>query len=166
VMHERSIPDLITLGESATLEFKSTLQWDVIQNQVNKDLRLSVLKTVAAFLNSEGGTLIIGVEDNGAVFGLGRDLPLVKGKTLDGFEQTLMNLVSHHVGPEFSRLIKVRFADLNGKQVCAVDVDKAAEPAFTEGPRGKEFYVRVGNTTRVLDAEETHRYIQMNWEGS
>ena len=164
VMHERSIADLITLGESATLEFKSTLQWDVIQNQANKELRFSVLKTIAAFLNSEGGTLIIGVEDNGATFGLERDLALVKGKSLDGFEQTLMNLLSQHIGPEFARLIKVRFEALDGKQVCGVDVDKAADPAFMEGPRGKEFYARVGNTTRALDAEETHRYIQTNWE--
>jgi hypothetical protein len=164
VMYERSIADLITLGESATLEFKSTLQWDIVQNQLNKALRFSVLKTITAFLNSEGGTLIIGVEDNGAVFGLERDLAQVKGHTLDGFEQTLMNLISSHIGPEFSRLIKVRYEELDGMHVCAVDVEKAIEPAFMEGPRGKEFYIRAGNTTRALDAEEMHRYIQMNWE--
>jgi hypothetical protein len=108
--------------------------------------------------------LIIGVEDNGAVFGLERDLAQVKGHTLDGFEQTLMNLISSHIGPEFSRLIKVRYEELDGMHVCAVDVEKAIEPAFMEGPRGKEFYIRAGNTTRALDAEEMHRYIQMNWE--
>jgi hypothetical protein len=164
IMHERSIADLITLGESATLEFKSTLQWDVIQNQLNKTLRFSVLKTIAAFLNSQGGTLIIGVEDNGAIFGLERDLALVKNKSLDGFEQTLMSLISQYIGPEFARFIKVRFETLEGQPVCAVDVDKTANPAFMEGPRGKVFYVRMGNTTRALDAEETHNYIQMNWE--
>lgn len=87
VMHERSIRDLIALGESATLEFKSTLQWDVIQGKLNKELRFSVLKTIAAFLNSAGGTLIIGVDDSGGIVGLGRDLQLVKNNSLDGFEQ-------------------------------------------------------------------------------
>ncbi|KAA3658654.1 MAG: hypothetical protein DWQ04_24460 [Chloroflexi bacterium] len=164
VMHERSISDLIKLGEGITLEFKSTLQWDVIQNQINKNLRYSCLKTITAFLNSQGGTLIIGVEDDGNVLGLQRDLTLVKNKSLDGFEQTLMTFVSTHIGAEYAPYIAVRFEDLEGQQVCAVDVDKAAAPAFMTGNKGKEFFVRLGNTTRSLDAEETHSYIQMNWE--
>ena len=164
VMRERSIADLIKLGESTTLEFKSTLQWDVIQNQQNTGLRFSSLKTIAAFLNSDGGTLIIGVEDDGTVCGLQRDLDLVKDKALDGFEQTLMNLISSHIGPEIARQIKIRFEELDGRHVCAVNVDKAAEPVFMEGPRGKEFYVRLGNTTRALDAEEMHTYLRSNWE--
>jgi hypothetical protein len=163
-MHERSIVDLIPLGESATLEFKSTLQWDVIQNQINKALRFSVLKTIAAFLNSAGGTLIIGVEDNGAIFGLGRDLKTVKGRSLDGFEQLLSSLISDRIGVEFASFIKIRFEQLDGENICAVDVEQAPEPAFMAGPRGKEFFVRHSNTTRSLDLEETHRYIQMNWE--
>lgn len=164
VMHEHSIADLIKLGESATLEFKSTLQWDVTQNQVNKALRFSVLKTIAAFLNSEGGTLIIGVEDNGAVCGLGRDLRTVHRQSLDGFEQLLNNLISDRIGVEFARFIKIRFEQLEGESVCAVDVEKAPEPAFMDGLRGKEFFVRHGNTTRALNPEEMHRYVQMNWE--
>jgi len=164
VMHKRSIADLIELGESATLEFKCTLQWDMTQNQVNKALRFSVLKTIAAFLNSEGGTLIIGVEDNGTVFGLGRDLKTVHRQSLDGFEQLLNNLISDRIGVEFARFIKIRFEQLEGESVCAVDVEKAPEPAFMDGPRGKEFFVRHGNTTRALNPEEMHRYVQMNWE--
>jgi hypothetical protein len=164
VMHERSVPELITLGESATLEFKSTLQWDVIQNRVNKDLRFSILKTIAAFLNSAGGTLIIGVEDNGTVFGLGRDLKTVKGHSLDGYEQLLSSLIGDRIGTEYAPFVKIRFEQLNGESVCAVDVEQAQEPAFIDGPRGTEFYIRHSNTTRALDPEETHRYVQMNWE--
>jgi len=164
VMHERPIGDLISLGESATLEFKSTLQWDVIRGQINKELRFSVLKTIAAFLNSAGGTLIIGVEDNGGILGLGRDLQLVTGKSLDGFEQLLTRLIGDHIGVEYARFIKTRFEKLNGESVCAMDVEQAPEPAFVDSPRGKEFFVRHGNTTRALDTEEAHRYIQMNWE--
>jgi predicted HTH transcriptional regulator len=164
VMHERSVPELITLGESATLEFKSTLQWDVIQNRVNKDLRFSILKTIAAFLNSAGGTLIIGVEDNGTVFGLGRDLQTVKGHSLDGYEQLLSSLIGDRIGTEYAPFVKIRFEQLNGESVCAVDVEQAQEPAFIDGPRGTEFYIRHSNTTRALDPEETHRYVQMNWE--
>jgi len=164
VMHERSIAELIQLGESATLEFKSTLQWDVIQNQLNKNLRFSSLKTIAAFLNSAGGTLIIGVEDNGAVFGLENDLKLVKDHSLDGFEQVLCNLTAARIGVEFARFIHIRFEEIDDRRVCAVDVGPAPLPVFTDGPRGKEFYARHGNTTRALDPEEMHNYIQTNWQ--
>ena len=65
---ERPITELIKFGESVNLECKSTLQWDTIKNQYNKDLRHPALKTIAAFLNTEGGTLLIGVEDDGSIY--------------------------------------------------------------------------------------------------
>jgi predicted HTH transcriptional regulator len=163
VVHERAIGELVSLGESATLEFKSTLQWDVVRGQVNRDLRFSVLKTIAAFLNSAGGTLVIGVEDDGHVLGLEQDLKTLRNSR-DRFEQTLMNLVHEKIGGEFGPFIKIRFEQMDGQLVCVVDVDKAQLPAFMEGPRGKEFYTRLGNTTRTLDPEETVRYVQINWE--
>jgi predicted HTH transcriptional regulator len=151
------------LGESATLEFKSTLQWDVVQERINKHLRHSVLKTIAAFLNSAGGTLIIGVEDNGHVFGLDKDLKTT-GKSLDKFQQLLTSLISDRIGPEYARFIKTRFESISGKTVCVIDTDRSPEPAFLKGRRGQEFHVRLGNTTRLLDAEETVDYVQTNWE--
>ena len=163
VVHARPISELIRLGESATLEFKSTLQWDVVQNRVNKDLRLSVLKTIAAFLNSGGGTLVIGVEDNGTLYGLSNDLKVMQG-SLDRFEQLLASLISGRIGAVYGPFINTRFEQLNGKAVCVIEVDKAPEPAFVETLKGKEFFVRMGNTTRFLDGEETVTYVQMNWE--
>jgi len=159
----RPITDLINLGESLTLEFKSTLQWDVVHNQINKGLRHSVLKTIAAFLNTEGGTLIIGISDTGDIYGLQNDL---KGldNSLDRFAQLLSSLISDHLGPQFSYLVKVRFEELNGKQMCLLEIDKAPEPVFLKGAQGKEFYVRVGNTSRLLDAEQTVSFVEMNWE--
>ncbi|MDR3468137.1 MAG: putative DNA binding domain-containing protein [Xanthobacteraceae bacterium] len=76
----RPIAELVKLGESAVLEFKSTLQWDVVLKQLNKGLRKSCLKTIAAFMNSEGGTLLIGVEDDGSILGLDKDLGLMARK--------------------------------------------------------------------------------------
>jgi hypothetical protein len=163
VVHERPIQEIITLGESATLEFKSTLQWDVIEKRVNKHLRFSSLKTVAAFLNSEGGTLVIGVEDDGNVIGLENDLSTMQG-SVDRFEQMLSEMIVYRIGPEFAGLVNIRFEHADGLVICAVDVDNAPLPAFMDGPKGKQFFIRVGNTTRALDPEETVSYIQMHWE--
>jgi len=164
ILHERPIEDLIAMGESATLEFKSTLQWDILQNNVSKELRHSVLRTIAAFLNSHGGTLIIGIEDNGNIYGLEKDLKTMDG-SIDRFCQLLTSLISEYIGPEYSAFFKIRFETMNGKSICVVEIDKAPVPAFLNSPQGnKEFHVRVGNTTRVLDTEESMNYIQMNWE--
>ncbi len=162
VTPERTADELRQLSESVKLEFKSTLRWDVVQEQVNRNLQFSVLKTIAAFMNSSGGTLVIGVEDDGSIYGLEQDLKTLKDST-DIFEQTLVNLVVQHIGAEFAALVEVRFEEVEGKQVCVVDVDPAGGPAYLHTPRGKELYVRFGNTSRSLDPQETVSYVETQW---
>lgn len=155
----RPISELIKLPESPQLEYKSTFQWDVKQNRKNEDLRLSVLKTIAAFLNCEGGTLIIGVEDNGNIFGLEKDLSLLSTGHLDQFEQTIMNLVCDRIGANFSKLLKTRFETIEGNDVCAIDVKKSTRPVFLKSSKGLEFYIRAGNTSRSLDIPDLYDHL-------
>jgi len=114
--HERPIGELIELGEGINLEFKSTLQWDVINDNINKNLRHSVLKTLCAFLNTEGGTLLVGVEDDGTTFGLSNDLKLLGG-SLDKFQQLIVSLIHENIGPQYSQFIKLRFESMNGENM-------------------------------------------------
>lgn len=160
---ELPLAEIIQLGESSGLEFKSTLQWDVVRGEQNKHLRHSVLKTIVAFLNSDGGTLVIGVEDDGNIFGLDSDLKILAGST-DKLLQLLAALVVDQIGAEYSAYINMGLASVDDTDVCVVRVDKGVEPAFLDGVKGKEFYVRVGNTSRALDPEETIRYTSMNWD--
>jgi hypothetical protein len=162
IVHERPITEIIKLGESATLEFKSTLQWDVIQNKLNPALRKQVLKTIAAFLNSSGGTLVIGVEDNGDFFGLANDLSTIQNST-DKFMNLVSTLITENIGAEFAPFIKIRIEPIDGKQVCVVDVYQAPQPAFLKSEKGTELYIRFGPTSRLLDTEEAVNYINMNW---
>jgi CheY-like chemotaxis protein len=157
----RPIGEIIQIRENFNIECKSTLQWDVRQERKNEDLRLSVLKTIAAFLNSEGGTLIIGVEDNGNIFGLEKDLSLLSKGNLDQFEQTIMNLICDRIGASFTHHVKVRFENIESKDVCAIDVRKSAKRALVKGNKttGLEFYIRVGNTTKSLDVPEIYDYL-------
>lgn len=161
-VRERQITDLVRLGESVNLEFKSTLRWDIIENQVNKSLQHSVLKTIAAFLNTDGGTLLIGVDDSGEIYGLKNDLKTLR-KSRDKFIQLLSSLINDHIGPAFAQFIKIHLEKVEKRYVCVVDVDKSSEPAFLKGVPGgiKEFYVRVGNTSRSLDPQETVSYVEM-----
>ncbi len=162
IVHERPITELIELGESATLEFKSTLQWDMVQNKQNNALRKQVLKTVGAFLNSSGGTLVVGVEDNGNILGLANDLATAQN-SFDKYMNLLSTLVTEEIGAEFAPFIKMRLEPIDGKHVCVVDVYQAPQPAFLKSEKGAELYIRFGPTSRLLDTEEAVKYINMNW---
>jgi hypothetical protein len=157
----RPVAELIEMGEGSNLEFKSTLQWDVVEDRQNKSLRDSVLKTIAAFMNSNGGSLLIGVEDSGQIFGLNKDLSIL-GDSQDRFFQLLSSLVADKIGPQYASLVSPQVEDIDGKKICVVKTSKSSEPAFLDGQRGREFFVRVGNTTRALDPEQTVNYIEIN----
>jgi hypothetical protein len=163
--HKRPVRELITLGESVTLEFKSTLQWDTIQNKQNTALRGSVLKTIAAFLNTEGGTLLIGVEDQGGILGIEYDLHL-SNDSEDSFSQLLNTIMFQQLGAGAVPYIRQRFEAVNGNRVCVIEVDRSPEPVFVKSEKGREFFIRVGNTTRALDAEETMKYVESRGFGS
>ena len=128
-----------------------------------KHLRSEVLGTIAAFLNSAGGTLLIGVEDEGNVCGLKNGLEIV-GNSQDKFEQLLVNLISTQIGAHVAPLIGLRFELINGETVCVVNVEGASSPAFLRDGSRVQFFTRFGSTSRLLDAEEATKYIQKDWE--
>jgi len=154
--------------EGRHLEFKSTLLWNIKAEQSDNKMRFAVLKTIAAFLNTEGGTLLIGVEDNGNIYGIEQDFSYVQKKpdrqNRDGFEGHLWDAIKSQIGIPFAQYIKLRFEQLEDKTVCAVDVLKAPEPAFLNSPKDKnrkDFYIRPGNQTESLDMEQMYRHLRM-----
>jgi DNA-binding NarL/FixJ family response regulator len=156
-MTESLVKKLIDQGESHHIEFKSSLQYDVRNGRGNNSLRKNVLKTIVAFLNSEGGTLLIGVEDNGNILGLDNDLSTFSEarRNIDNFEQHLTNLIKSHIGVNFVDDVQLRFEEEAGKTVCVVQVAKTTTPAFLDG----EFFARLNNQTNSLNAQETITYL-------
>ena len=161
---EITVEDYIRLGESPTIEFKSTLRWDLIQNKTNKALEKAIIKTIAGFLNSEGGTLLIGVSDDGNIVGIEKDLETLKKKNIDGLQQLLILLIKDYLGIEYSSYVKINFEEINGKKVCLVKIENSPQPVFVKEQNKKEFYIRAGNLTKLLDSEETYNYIQIHWQ--
>jgi predicted HTH transcriptional regulator len=152
------VADLIQLGESATLEFKSSFEWDMKQDKHVPQLSQTCVKSVAAFLNSSGGVLLVGVADDGSIVGLERDIALAHN-TLDGLQLKMMSKFTEYIGVEFAGLINIRFETLDGKTVAVIDVQKASKPAFI---KGNDFYLRVGNATHKLSTVEALAYINMH----
>lgn len=160
----QSLEEMLATGESPVLEFKSSLRWDLRTQQVNTELQKMVAKTVVGFMNFEGGVLLIGVADDGSVVGIENDLETLKRADRDGFEQALRQVLIDCLGAEFSQYVQVSFKEHNGHTVSLVRVEPSPKPVYLSEKGAKGFYIRAGNTTRPLDVQATHDYINMHWE--
>ena len=159
-----SIVDLIEEGESDELEFKSTLRWDTKESRINKSLELVIVKTVAAFANAQGGTLIIGVDDEGHALGLTQDYDSLKEGNRDSFELHLRNILNKQLGSAFvASKIQVQFHIVNDEDICQIDVYAATKPIIVKlrdknGQSIERFYVRNGNSSQEIRMSEMHAY--------
>ena len=139
-----SLEDMIAEGESDELEFKSTLRWDLKEGIVSKKLEEVVLKTVAAFANSQGGTLLIGVDDERQIVGLEHDYFSLGEADRDKFELHLRNLLNQQLGAGFvTSKIRITFHCIADKELCEVETlaRKRADHFENEGqerPNGRE----------------------------
>jgi hypothetical protein len=158
-MNHEDLLALIARGEGPHLEFKSTMRYDIRLSKFNRDLTKVIAKTVAGFLNSQGGTLLIGVEDNGNIFGITKDLETLSTQTNDYYELTLRNALGLYLGVEISAAISVKFVNTEAGVVTAVTAMGHHEPVFFQDGESREFYVRDGNSTRPLNVMAAHRYI-------
>jgi FixJ family two-component response regulator len=157
---------LIAKGESAELEFKSSARWDMHTNRPNKDLEKVIVKTVAGFLNSErGGMLLIGVDDDGAVVGLRHDYgTLGKRPNRDGYENMLISVLLDAYGKDCSPLIQITFHTVSEEDVCQISVKPSPRPAFVKDEKGEHLYIRAGNSTRLLSTREAIEYCKIRWK--
>lgn len=155
---------LIQMPESETLEFKSSLRWDYKQNNVNKAMELVIAKSLVAFLNSEGGTLIIGVDDKKQILGIEKDFSTLKKQDEDGFELHLTEVMKNHIGKQYRPHVHVNFDKINEKIICIVAIDKSPNPAYLIYDGKTEFYIRTGNSSQPLNVKETSEYINTHWK--
>lgn len=168
--HGPSIPELITRGESAELEFKATARVDPTTGQKPKFLEQNIVKAVAAFLNSaHGGMLLIGVNDDGSIRGIEEDYkawsnPADRGH--DKYQLWLMKLLQDAYGTQFMPYVRVTFHNVEGKDICCVRVAPAPKPVIVKDGNDERFYVRTGNSSPWLKLSEALDYIKTRWEDS
>ena len=154
---------LIARGESASLEFKSSFRWDLRENKLNRALEAVVLKTLAGYMNGNGGTLLIGVADDGSVTGLDRDYTTLKKPDRDGFEQVLMTAIATKLGADACHVVQMVFHSLENKDVCRVIVAPAHRPVYVKDGDTPKLYVRTGVSTRELNVQEAINYTSARW---
>ncbi|HQR18122.1 MAG TPA: ATP-binding protein [Gemmatimonadales bacterium] len=151
---DRDLSAVLSAGEGEHLEFKSHARWDAQLGRMNRALEEAVARTVAGFLNHEGGTLLIGVTDAGDIVGLQADYQTLKRRDRDGFQQFLMSLVQSKLGGHVCAQVHVEFCDVRGRDVCWVTVEPSAAPVYYQDGPVARYFVRTGNGTRELDVRE------------
>ena len=167
---DMDLMEMIKAGENSSVEFKTTMRYDMRQNALNKKLEEVILKTIAAFSNAEGGTLIMGVDDDQNAVGLENDYRTLKNGTKDEFQLHLRNLVNHAYGVEFAtNNLNIQFPEIEDTEICVVEIKPGIKPLYSEvsdknGNKSKKFYVRSGNSSPEMDITEVASYINQRFE--
>lgn len=157
------IPELIKRGESAQLEFKSSLRWDHQQGTKSKVMERVVAKTIAGFVNAKGGTLLIGIDDDGVVVGLEPDYQSLPKPNRDGFELQVTQVLSSALGESVLSYLTVTFHEIDEKDVCQVVAESSDHPVYLTDEGNQALYVRMGNLTKALPVDEAVKYVGSNW---
>ena len=124
------LPSLIKSNENERLEFKSSIRWDFRQQRANKSLESIIAKSIAGLANHKGGNLLIGIDDDGLVLGLGMDYQTLKHKNRDGFERCIMDIIKKSLGGEVCSLVHCVFYEIKGKDICRIFVEQSKTPIY------------------------------------
>ena len=152
----QEIEGIIKSGESEKLEFKSTITTNIQTGENDKRMEKAVLKTIVAFLNTTGGILLIGVSDDGSIYGVDEK----EFDSRDKMSLHLTHMISSKIGDEFLPYISFRIVDFDdGKAVIRVDCSKCKKPVFLKDGKVEEFYVRSGPSSVVLSGSNLVNYV-------
>ena len=157
----RRAEELLKHQESKTLEFKSSLRWNLKQDRKDaRHLTHAALKTIAAFLNTEGGDLLIGVDDDRKVLGIAHD----RLETDDKFMLHLAQVVRNGLGERAGTCIDPKTQIVEGKTLCLVSCQRSPEPVYLrwkglEKTDVGDLYVRSGSGTVRLGAKDAEKYV-------
>lgn len=153
---ESVIQDILKIGETPKIEFKSTIRTNLHTKQFDKRMELEILKTITAFLNSSGGNLLIGVSDEREVLGLEID----KFQNEDKMALHITNLIKNHIGNQFLPFIKFHITKIEDKRVMLIVCKESAKRVFMKNENKEEFYVRNGPSSVKLEGSSLVDYIQ------
>ena len=172
---EIELSEILAKDEGTVVEFKSTLLADVRRARSDPTYRAtradqvvhSTLKTVCAFLNTDGGTILLGVEDDRTICGLDMDYRILSEgrQSRDGWELELRNLVEGRFrdGRSVNNFVRVSFAVVGSSDVALVRVSPRSKFSYIRNGDLTETYVRQGNRTVSLGLSEFEDHLWQRW---
>ena len=148
ILIKSKLPDVIQYGRSVSL--------------------VIIAKAIAGFLNSDGGTLLIGVKENkdtkdDEVIGVESEFSALKDPCTDGYRRKILDRVIKPYLPtfvfnHFNNYLKIEFCEIDGKQVCGIRINKSDAKVFMNLQNKDRFFVRIDASTRELAGEEIVDY--------
>ncbi len=155
---QNRLHEYIKRGEGAGVEFKSTIRMNLKSGKHGKEIEGAWLKAVVAFLNSDGGSVLLGVNDEGKICGV----------EADGFENNdrcllhVKNLFNQYVGVEFSSCVNISIVEQLEGEVVMVECEKSPDPVFLRIGKNEEFYIRSGPSSVKLSPSQIVNFVQKN----
>ena len=157
---EDQLYSLLVRVESKTVEFKQTFSLDISDNSKKPYLEDMVIKTIGAFLNSDGGDILVGVDDDGIVTGIDFEIEKLHKNSRDEFLKHFKNRLKHRIGEQFYPIITFDTVELNGKTVFHVNCDPSDIEVFVDG---KDFFVRTNPATDKLEGPKLTAYVKQRF---
>ena len=153
---KNNIISLIKAGESSTLEFKSTMRTNLKTGKTGKEIELAWLKGVVSFMNADGGILLIGVADDGTIRGITAD----HFKNEDKIGLHFKSLITHHIGPEFARFIRMKIITIDEHTVLVIECERVRKPIFLKVGKNEDFFVRSGPANMKMSMSQMIKYLE------
>lgn len=157
--------DILNNGENHKVEFKSTFRFDIKKflatgiRDRSRDAEKSISKTVAAFMNADGGILLIGVDDNANVIGIENDLDILDRKSTDMLRLQIKNSLDSYLRNKIIyEHFSLDFLPHGDQKICIIRVTPSPEPVFVNDGGKQECYVRVDNESKPFLYDEFHKY--------
>lgn len=157
------LAQLIAEGETREVEFKATARWNLRENRKDNRMEFAVARTIAGFLNTGGGTLIVGIADDGKPLGLDHDYCTLKKQDADGFQLWLTDLILRSMGPSAAHLVSTRIEAYDGHEIARITVQPSPNLVYLNPPKGDrpdDVYIRLGNSTRKLTPKQIEEYLK------
>lgn len=162
--------EIIAKGEGEQVEFKPTLRYDFDWGKANNNVRYKVAKNICSFLNTKGGVLFIGVDDNKMIQGLEvGDYLLFDNNKQDVFRNEFDRLFYYFFSAPVKPYVSLKIERIDNKDIGVVIIEKSKQPVFLKNRKGegveKEFFVRAEASSRLVsDVEEIIQYVFNNWK--
>jgi predicted HTH transcriptional regulator len=157
---EDHVVSLLRQGESKTVEFKQTFSLDISDNQKKPYLEDMVIKTIAAFLNSDGGDLLVGVNDDAKITGLDFEIEKLHRSSRDEFLKHFKNRFKTRIGEQFYPRVSYGIVEVEESSVFRINCAPSDIEVFVDG---KDFYVRTNPATDKLDGPKLLEYVKQRF---
>ena len=122
-------------------------------------MEFAILRTLAGFLNKDGGTLVVGVDDEGSTLGIGAD----NFDSEDKMTLHLVNIVNRSIGTNAWAYMHANFDDFEDGRVLTVRCERSRKPVYVKNGNDQHFFIRTGPSTTELSIEDANEYINQRF---